>query len=47
MLLSLYPYMTWREYTAEYPEYPGASLGNVLRPKGLRTAFLYSATSPT
>jgi arylsulfatase A-like enzyme len=42
LLLSLYPYMTWREYTVEYPHYPGATLANVLGPAGFRSAFLYS-----
>jgi lipoteichoic acid synthase len=42
LMLSLYPYMTWREYTIEYPDYPGATLADVLRPKGYRTAFIHS-----
>jgi arylsulfatase A-like enzyme len=42
LTLSLYPYMTWREYTIEYPDYPGATLADVLRPRGYRTAFIHS-----
>lgn len=38
--LSVYPYMTWREYTQDYPEFPGQTLANVLGPRGYRTAFL-------
>jgi lipoteichoic acid synthase len=40
--LSLFPYMTWREYTVEYPGMPGTSLADVLKPKGYRTAFMTS-----
>jgi arylsulfatase A-like enzyme len=40
--LSLFPYMTWREYTVEYPDMPGTSLADVLRPRGYRTAFMTS-----
>ncbi len=40
--LSVYPYMTWREYTQEYPDLPGDTLADVLRPRGYRTAFLTS-----
>jgi arylsulfatase A-like enzyme len=39
--LSIYPYMTWREYTVEYPRYPGTTLARVLKPKGFRTALVY------
>jgi arylsulfatase A-like enzyme len=42
MTLSVYPYMTWREYTVEYPQFPGEALGEILRPRGYRTAFLHS-----
>jgi phosphoglycerol transferase MdoB-like AlkP superfamily enzyme len=42
LTLSIYPYMTWREYTIEYPEMPGASLADVLKPLGYRTAFIHS-----
>ena len=40
--LSLYPYMTWREYTVEYPDMPGESLAQVLKRQGYRTAFIHS-----
>jgi arylsulfatase A-like enzyme len=40
--LSLYPYMTWREYTVEYPDMPGESLAQVLKKRGYRTAFIHS-----
>lgn len=40
--LSIHPYMTWREYTVEYPDYPGATLADALRPLGYRTAFIHS-----
>ncbi len=40
--LSLFPYMTWRSYTVEYPDMPGTSLAQVLKPKGYRTAFMTS-----
>jgi arylsulfatase A-like enzyme len=40
--LSVYPFMTWREYTQEYPDFPGAAIGNVLVPRGYRTAFLHT-----
>jgi phosphoglycerol transferase MdoB-like AlkP superfamily enzyme len=42
LTLSIYPYMTWREYTIEYPEMPGHTLAQVLRPRGYRTAFIHS-----
>jgi arylsulfatase A-like enzyme len=40
--LSLFPYMTWRSYTVEYPDMPGTSLADVLKPRGYRTAFMTS-----
>jgi arylsulfatase A-like enzyme len=40
--LSIYPYMTWREYTVEYPGHPGATLADLLGPRGYRTAFIHS-----
>jgi arylsulfatase A-like enzyme len=43
MSLSVHPYMTWREYTQEYPEYPGRTAADVLQGRGYRTAFLTSA----
>jgi phosphoglycerol transferase MdoB-like AlkP superfamily enzyme len=42
LTLSIYPYMTWREYTIEYPEMPGETLADVLQPRGYRTAFIHS-----
>jgi arylsulfatase A-like enzyme len=42
MTLSVYPYMTWREYTVEYPGFPGVALGELLGGKGYRTAFIHS-----
>jgi arylsulfatase A-like enzyme len=42
MSLSIYPYMTWREYTVEYPRLPGVTLAQVARDKGLRTAFIHT-----
>jgi arylsulfatase A-like enzyme len=42
LTLSIYPYMTWREYTVEYPTLPGESLAEVARRQGLRTAFLHT-----
>jgi arylsulfatase A-like enzyme len=43
MLLSVYPYMTWKEYTQEYPDFPGTTMAQVLKPNGYRTAFFTSA----
>jgi phosphoglycerol transferase MdoB-like AlkP superfamily enzyme len=40
--LSIFPYMTWREYTQEYPKYPGKTLADVFHALGRRTAFLHS-----
>jgi arylsulfatase A-like enzyme len=40
--LSLFPYMTWREYTVEYPRLPGRTLAQVFKEKGLRTAFIHN-----
>jgi arylsulfatase A-like enzyme len=42
MSLSIYPYMTWREYTVEYPDHPGDTLADRLDPLGYRTAFIHS-----
>jgi arylsulfatase A-like enzyme len=42
LTLSIYPYMTWREYTIEYPDMPGETLADVLHPRGYRTAFIHS-----
>ncbi|HET9317373.1 MAG TPA: sulfatase [Vicinamibacteria bacterium] len=43
LTLSIHPYMTWREYTQEYPDFPGRSAADVLQTRGYRTAFLSSA----
>ena len=40
--LSIFPYMTWREYTVEYPDYPGRTLANMLQSMGYRTAYIHS-----
>jgi arylsulfatase A-like enzyme len=40
--LSIFPYMTWREYTVEYPTFPGTTLADVLKTKGYRTVFMHS-----
>jgi arylsulfatase A-like enzyme len=40
--LSIFPYMTWREYTVEYPDFPGATLADLLKPRGFSTAFIHS-----
>jgi arylsulfatase A-like enzyme len=40
--LSIYPYMTWREYTQDHPDFPGETLADVLGDCGYRTAFLTS-----
>ena len=40
ILLSIYPPMTWREYTVERPDLPGTTIPQVLRPMGYRTAFI-------
>jgi len=42
LTLSIYPYMTWREYTVEYPDFPGRTLADLLKPRGYRTAFIHS-----
>lgn len=41
LTLSLYPYMTWREYTVEHPDFPGTTLAELFRARGHRTAFLH------
>lgn len=43
LTLSQHPYMTWREYTQEYPTFPGDSPAQLLKPRGYRTAFLTSS----
>ena len=40
--LSIFPYMTWREYTVEYPHFPGVTLADVFHARGYRTAFIES-----
>ena len=40
--LSVYPYMTWREYTVEYPNLPGKTLAQVFKQRGSRTAFIHT-----
>lgn len=40
--LSIYPFMTWREYTVEYPSYPGTTLAQVLKPRDYPTLFIHS-----
>jgi len=40
--LSIYPGMTYKEYTVEHPNLPGTSVADVLRPLGYRTAFIHN-----
>lgn len=40
--LSIYPYMTWREYTQDHPDFPGETVADVLGARGYRTGFLTS-----
>ncbi len=40
--LSVFPYMTWREYTVEYPRLPGKTLAQVFKDQGHRTAFIHT-----
>ncbi len=40
--LSVFPYMTWREYTVEYPRLPGRTLAQVFKDRGHRTAFIHT-----
>ena len=40
--LSLWPYMTWREYTQDYPELPGVMLSAVFKSRGYRTGFVHN-----
>lgn len=42
MSLSIYPYMTWREYTKEYPDFPGETVAQRLAAEGYRTGFVTS-----
>lgn len=41
--LSIYPYMTWREYTIEHPRFPGRTVAELLKERGYRTAFFSAA----
>ncbi len=43
LTLSMYPGMTWHEYTVEQPDIPGTSLASVLHQKGYRTSYITSA----
>ena len=40
--LSIYPGMTYKEYTVEHPNLPGTTLAEVLRPLGYRTAYIHN-----
>jgi len=40
--LSIYPDMSWREYTLEYPDYPGTTLAELLGARGYRTLFIHT-----
>lgn len=40
--LSIYPGLTWREYTIEHPRLPGTTVAQVLQPLGYRTAFIHN-----
>lgn len=40
--LSVWPYMTWREYTQDYPELPGVMLPALFKSRGYRTAFVHN-----
>lgn len=40
--LSVFPYMTWREYTVEYPRLPGRTLAQLFKAQGHRTAFIHT-----
>ncbi len=42
ILLSIYPGMTWHEYTVEEPDLPGRTMAETLRLRGYRTAFVHS-----
>jgi arylsulfatase A-like enzyme len=42
LTLSIFPYMTWREYTVEYPRLPGRTLAQLFKAQGHRTAFLHT-----
>jgi arylsulfatase A-like enzyme len=40
--LSLWPYMTWREYTQDHPDLPGVMLAALFKQRGHRTAFIHN-----
>jgi len=40
--LSIWPYMTWREYTQDYPDLPGTMLAALFKQRGYRTAFVHN-----
>jgi arylsulfatase A-like enzyme len=40
LTLSIYPPMSWREFTVERPDLPGTTVAQVLKPLGYRTAFI-------
>jgi arylsulfatase A-like enzyme len=42
LTLSIYPGMTWREYTVERPDLPGTTVAEILQPRGYRSAFIHS-----
>ena len=44
MLLSTYPKLDFQDITDEYPTLPGASLAEVFRARGARTAFVTSSS---
>ena len=43
--LSIYPPMSWREFTVEQPDVPGTTVAQVLKGKGYRTAFVLGGNS--
>jgi arylsulfatase A-like enzyme len=40
--LSLWPYMTWREYTQDHPTLPGTMLSALFTDRGYRTGFVHN-----
>jgi arylsulfatase A-like enzyme len=40
--LSLWPYMTWREYTQDHPGLSGTMLSALFKERGYRTAFIHN-----
>jgi len=45
MILSTYPPLSWREAALSRPDFPAASIANVLRGRGYRTAFISAGTT--